>query len=306
MQKYCVTLVCNAGYLDKAVFIASQLQAQKNRNFDIVICCDVAPSELPVALPEGVKIRQLDITETLTHLPQNERLKHYTYWRLPAIQALTQEYERVLYLDTDVFVARDGLSDLFGLDMKGTTLAAVRDVHQRHRPDRSALEFKAMGYPNAPYFNAGMLLIQSAGWNQMTAYKHIMQLAKDRPDALFCHDQSLLNIFFYQNWLELSPVWNWQYSNRVSLVGEFISPYLIHFVGSTKIWSEPDGSIPLKYHIAFAAQHGDEVPTDQNLERLPKFLLKNLWYWRRTWAYVAQFPKASNVILHQKSRESDT
>ncbi|MDB4212555.1 glycosyltransferase, partial [Ascidiaceihabitans sp.] len=106
MNRYCVTLVCNFNYLDKAGFVAAQLLAQSNRDFDVVICSDVVPEERPGFLPEGAILRQLDVGETLQNLPQNERLKDYTYWRLPAIEDLSKDYERILYLDTDVFVSR--------------------------------------------------------------------------------------------------------------------------------------------------------------------------------------------------------
>ncbi|MDB4074696.1 hypothetical protein N9530_08160, partial [Ascidiaceihabitans sp.] len=193
--------------------------AQSNRDFDVVICSDVVPEERPGFLPEGAILRQLDVGETLQNLPQNERLKDYTYWRLPAIEDLCKDYERILYLDTDVFVSRDGLADLFKLDMQYQVLAAVRDIHQRHRQDRSVQEFAVLGYETAPYFNAGELLVDCARWLETEAFQKIMQIAKVSPEALFCHDQSLLNIHFHQSWLELSPLWSWQNSDRVNLVG---------------------------------------------------------------------------------------
>ena len=125
MARFCVILVCNEGYLDKAGFVAQQLLAQTNRNFDVLICTDEIPDPKPSFLPQGVSLRQIDLDDTLKNLPQNERLKHYTYWRLPAIEMLSTEYERILYLDTDVFVAGEGLSALFDVDMQGATLAAT-------------------------------------------------------------------------------------------------------------------------------------------------------------------------------------
>jgi len=73
----------------------------------------MVPKNGPGFLPEGAILRQLDVGDTLQNLPQNERLKDFTYWRLPAIEDLSKDYERILYLDTDVFVSRDGLANLF-------------------------------------------------------------------------------------------------------------------------------------------------------------------------------------------------
>ena len=310
MARFCVTLVCNEGYLDKAGFVAQQLLAQTNRNFDVLICTDTIPVPRPNFLPQGVSLRQIDLDDTLTNLPQNERLKHYTYWRLPAIEMLSTEYERILYLDTDVFVARDGLSALFDVDMQGATLAAILDVHQRHRPNRAVREFNAMGYETAPYFNAGVLLVDGPRWHETSAFDQIMQLAKNSPEALFCHDQSLLNIHFYNDWLELSPLWNWQNSNRVNLVGEFISPYLIHFVGSTKIWNTPDGSIPMKYHNAFSAYAGQPSAEAREIKNIFKLLLKNTRYSRKTSRYLSSFSNPSMTNRHfplgSETKQSDS
>ena len=73
----------------------------------------MVPKNGPGFLPEGAILRQLDVGDTLQNLPQKERLKDFTYWRLPAIEDLRKDYERILYLDTDVFVSRDGLANLF-------------------------------------------------------------------------------------------------------------------------------------------------------------------------------------------------
>ena len=298
MNRYCVTLVCNFNYLDKAGFVAAQLLAQSNRNFDVVICSDVVPEERPGFLPEGAILRQLDVGDTLQNLPQNERLKDFTYWRLPAIEDLSKDYERILYLDTDVFVSRDGLANLFKLDMQDQVLAAVRDIHQRHRQDRSVQEFAVLGYETAPYFNAGVLLVDCARWLETEAFQKIMQIAKVSPEALFCHDQSLLNIHFHQSWLELSPLWNWQNSDRVNLVGEFVSPDLIHFVGATKIWNADNGCLPGKYHAAFSAYLGEPVSEAQFSGGLFKLLLKNAWYLKRTLRYLSSFPTSRSTIRH--------
>lgn len=178
-------------------------------------------------------------------------------------------------------------------------LVAVRDIHQRHRQDRSVQEFTVLGYETAPYFNAGVLLVDCARWLETEAFQKIMQIAKVSPEALFCHDQSLLNIHFYQSWLELSPLWNWQNSNRVNLVGEFVSPYLIHFVGATKIWNADNGCLPGKYHAAFSAYLGEPVPDAQFSGGLLKLLLKNTWYLKRTLRYLSSFPTSRSTIRHR-------
>ena len=88
---------------------------------------------------------------------------------------------------------------------------------------------------------------------------------KSVPWDVICNDQSLLNIHFCQSWLELSPFWNWQNSEKVNLVGKFVSPYLIHFVGATKIWNADNGCLPGKYHATFSAYLAEQVSDTQSL-----------------------------------------
>lgn len=299
MGKACAVFVCNADYLEKAAFAADQVLAHGADGFDVVICTDVIPSPRPAWMPDAVNLMRLDFDQSMESLPQNDRLKHYTYWRLPAIDALASDYDRILYLDTDVVVVRAGLSRIFDIDMQGAPLAAVLDVHQRHRPNRQLREFDAMGYSVAPYFNAGVLLIDGRAWKYGDTFNALMTLAQTRPDLLFCHDQSLLNVHFYQNWLELSPLWNWQNSNRVNMVGEALSPFLIHFVGATKPWDAPDGSLPVKYHVAFAAFQGADNVAHHIAPPIGKDLWKNIWYWRKTQTYLNRFADLDQGILHQ-------
>ena len=196
MNRYCVTLVCNFNYLDKAGFVAAQLLAQSNRNFDVVICSDVVPENRPGFLPEGAILRQLDVGETLQNLPQNERLKdlHIGAYPRSKISAKTMNVF-CIWIRMSLFLAMVWLI-CFKLDMQDQVLAAVRDIHQRHRQDRSVQEFAVLGYETAPYFNAGVLLVDCARWLETEAFQKIMQIAKVSPEALFCHDQSLLNIHF--------------------------------------------------------------------------------------------------------------
>jgi hypothetical protein len=117
-----------------------------------------------------------------------------------------------------------------------------------------------------------------------------MQIIKVSPKTLFCHDQSVLNIHFYQSWLERSSLWNWQNFDKVILVGEFVSPCLIHFVGAAKIWNADNGCLPGKYHATLSAYLGEQVSDTQFSGGFLKFFLKNALYQNRTLRYLSFFP----------------
>lgn len=147
MNKYCVTLVCNEGFLDSALFVVQRLMSCEGQNFDVVICSN---DDLSKKLPDFVLFKHIDTEEFTATLPENSRLKKFTYWRIPAIEKLTKVYEKVLYLDTDIYINTRNIGEIFSLDMKHHVLAASLDVHQVVRPTRIPKEFRALGRQTSP------------------------------------------------------------------------------------------------------------------------------------------------------------
>jgi len=307
LQRDCVVLTCDRAYLQPAWFVASQLTAIPGFNADVVICSgeDLGRPGVP-----NVQHRQIDVPDFIKLLPQSERLREFAYWRIPAIEALAQTYERILYLDTDVFVNSGSICELFKLNMREHVVAAALDVHQTVRPRRRVAEFEALGLGHSPYFNSGVLLVDAARWREQRAYARMAELCGVHGQALSRHDQSLLNLAFKDNWLELSPVWNWQYSYRNSFLTEWASPRLIHFAGAHKLWSPAAGRIPRRYREVYAnflAAHGGDggnllrgdEPSD--LPGQAKTLLKNLWYFNAIRRDIKRFSDALSTVSHRSS-----
>jgi len=305
MPTCCVVLTCDKNYLKHACFVAFQLKAHAKFSFDFIIS---SGDDLGISYSEGVQYLKIQVPDFIAHLPVNERLREFTYWRIPAIDTLAERYERILYLDTDLFVNSRGIDDLFAMHMRGHALAAVLDVHQTVRPKREVPEFKIAGLGHSPYFNAGVLLVDAMQWREVRAYQRIIDICGAYGNALCRHDQSLLNLAFKDDWLELSPVWNWQYSYRNSFLTEWASPRLIHFAGAHKLWGPPTGHIPRRYREVYAnfitSQGGDGdglLAGDEPCE-LPgqtKTLLKNLWYYRAIRKDISRFPNALSTISHR-------
>lgn len=307
MPRHCVVLTCDRAYLKPAWFVAWQLSQLPGADADIVVCSgeDLGPQG-----PTAAMHRQIAVPDFIRHLPTNERLREFAYWRVPAIEELAHEYERVLYLDTDVFVNGSALASLLSLDMKGHALAAVLDVHQTVRPGRRVAEFSALGLPHGSYFNSGVLLIDSKAWLAQGAYQRMVDLCERHGHVLHRHDQSLLNLAFKDDWLELSPVWNWQYSYRNAFLTEWVSPQLIHFSGARKPWHPPSGTIPRRYRERYAdflrsldepvggVAQADEPP---ELAQQGKALLKCLWYFRAWSRYVSRFDTPLTTISHRRA-----
>jgi lipopolysaccharide biosynthesis glycosyltransferase len=307
LQRNCLLLTCDLAYLQPAYFVASQLTGIPGFNADMIIC---SGEHLGSPGLTGVQHRQIDVPDFIKLLPQNERLREFAYWRIPAIEALARTYERILYLDTDIFVNSSNICELFKLDMRGQVIAAVLDVHQTVRPARRVAEYDALGLSHSPYFNSGVLLVDSARWLEQGAYARMVELCGAHGKTLSRHDQSLLNLAFKDNWLELSPVWNWQYSYRNSFLTEWASPRLIHFAGAHKLWSPAAGRIPRRYREMYAnfltAQGGsaEDLLRGNEPSDLPgqaKTLLKNLWYFNAIRRDISRFPNALSTVSHRLS-----
>lgn len=305
MSRQCVLLTCDRACLQPAWFVASQLTAVAGFEADVIICSGENLGSPGIA---HVQHRQMDVPAFIKLLPHSERLREFAYWRIPAIEELAHTYDRILYLDTDVFVNSNSIGELFKLNMRGHAVAAALDVHQTVRPWRRVAEYEVLDMGHSPYFNSGVLLVDAARWREQRAYARMAELCGAHAPALSRHDQSLLNLAFKDNWLELSPVWNWQYSYRNSFLTEWASPRLIHFAGAHKLWGPPTGHIPRRYREVYAdfitSQGGDGAALlagDEPCE-LPgqaKTLLKNFWYYRAIRKDISRFPNALSTVSHR-------
>jgi len=229
----CILIVCNQAYLSRAACVAWQAQRHSGPDCDIVLA-SADPLDPPA--PLRCSTMQIDPHAFTRGLPIDPRLDVFTYWKLPAIAKLAEDYDRILYFDTDLYIRRGALGDLLRLDMQGATLAAVRDICLRRNPRRIPHEFRALNCRDSPYFNAGVLLIDAQKWRRTISLDHVAQIARDHHALLYLHDQTVLNILFRNDWLELSPVWNWQYRPSRARLVPVADPCILHFSGAQKLW----------------------------------------------------------------------
>lgn len=291
-----MVLTSNQAYIGYAEFVAWQIRRQGI--YDLPIFIASADADQHDLKRNVATVLPIKVDDFISNLPQNARLKHYTYWRIPALTTLAEEFDRVLYLDTDMLITGSNLRRLLDIDLEGAPIAAVRDVHQSVRPQRIAREFLATDLPNAPYFNAGMLLIDGPAFVRDGRAAQIEQIAVTHPSALTAHDQSLLNIAFHCNWLELSPVWNWQFSYRNTLLTPYLDLEVIHFAGAKKPWDDPEHTLPSiarnSYEI-YSGNFGNHPPS--KLSPLLREIIKHLRYYKLYQSWLHRFPNRYHGIL---------
>jgi lipopolysaccharide biosynthesis glycosyltransferase len=133
-------------------------------------------------------------------------------WAVPTCLRLytgdiCHDFDRALYLDSDM-VAVSSLDPLIDIDLDGRTAAAVINyppLDVIRVAIRSSQRGTADG--NARYFNAGVLLIDTARWAQRSiGVESRSYLSRYPTTRLF--DQDALNIALVHDWLELDKEWN--------------------------------------------------------------------------------------------------
>lgn len=249
-----VAFCCDEGYLPYALLAASQVAAlAPGRDFDILICGDPAPP-VPASL-EGLGLRRcsIDTRGRLAGLWVDARRTGSAYLRLALPEALAGDYDRILYLDSDVFVQGGDFGALLGAELGGFAVAAVRDNIQWRTPGRRPEEFRRFGWPAAPYLNSGLLLIDVPAFVSGDLLGRAVAMGRGAGDRLIALDQTLLNCLLRGDWAELSPVWNWQYTRASRLFEAMEGAHVVHFIGRVKPWNDPAGDLPPRFAEATAA-----------------------------------------------------
>lgn len=152
-------------------------------------------------------------------------INYTTFFRYLIPDLVTSD--RSLYLDCDLLVTGD-LSELFHMDMEGKPVAAVASPY---------------AWESDPYgFNAGVLLIDNNLWRSNSYISQLLKLTEEKQAEVAMADQSILNIFFQNNWKEIDSTYNYLVGLDYNYRGAELSrledslPKIIHFAGTHKPW----------------------------------------------------------------------
>lgn len=247
-----VVFACDRRYLPFALFLAWQIhQHCPDRSFDMLLASQEDLSLPGWASEAGLRALLVDLAPGVTGL-RPMRSSHATYLRLMLPGVLAGRYRRLLYLDSDMSFLGGDLERLLRIDLGPHPIAAARDV--LHLLDRHyhAQEHQRLGEPPRPYFNSGLMLIDTAAYNLAEVMRRCIDLGRERPDVMCYHDQSLLNGVLLGDFAELSPAWNWM-SGHLYPPEDFNVPVRFqHFNGPVKPWDDPEGLFHRRVAGAYA------------------------------------------------------
>lgn len=257
-----VIVACDANYLPYAATPALAMAATGHAH-DVLI-----GGPEPVALPPALSAAGIGHVAArddtlLDALPLDARRSLATYMELFLGHALRGHYRRILVIDADILYERGDPARLLSADMRGYAVAAVRDNRQWRTPSRKTREFQKLGEPAHPYFNAGVVMIDTEAFAAQDLPARAADFAR-RHLAGLGRDQALMNGILKGNWAEISPLWNWQFTSASAHLTSMADPCLIHFIGTRKPWLDSAKTVvPMRMRNAFGrvlAQHFPEAP----------------------------------------------
>jgi len=168
-----------------------------------------------------------------------------TYARLFIGELLPTSVGKAIYLDCDTVVNED-IADLLDTDMQGKSLRAVRDYSTTTVSATWGIRnYRELGIPSdAPYFNAGVLVIDLERWRSRGTTDALLDYVKTHESVIQMADQEALNAVLYDDWAALDYRWNWQIPWRDYRLGRVPPPWIpdrrrqsiVHFTTSEKPW----------------------------------------------------------------------
>ena len=255
-----VVVACDGNYLPYAATPALAMAARPGREFDVLI-----GGPEPVAMPAALSAAGIGHVAArdealLDALPLDARRSLATYMELFLGNALRGHYRRILVIDADILYERGDPARLMRADMLGRAVAAVRDNRQWRTPSRKVAEFKKLGEPAHPYFNAGVVMIDTEAFAAQDMPARAEDFAR-RHLAGLGRDQALMNGILKGDWAEISPLWNWQFTNASAHLTAMADPCLIHFIGTRKPWlAASQGIVPMRMRAAFGRVLSQHFP----------------------------------------------
>jgi lipopolysaccharide biosynthesis glycosyltransferase len=233
-------------------------------------------------------------SDALRALPQQRGFLPEAAFPLLLADLLPPSVERILFLDPDLLIL-DDVATIWEMDLRDNVLAAVADqaIPLCSSP-RGVKNRSELGVPDdAPYFNAGVMLVDIARWKRSDALSRACEYIRTREGNVDFFHQEALNSVLWNDWLRLDQRWNCIASltgRGDSVHGSRAStaPGIVHFAGRFKPWRFRVGGPFASRYADFASLYanGELPPTVSFWERLlsiyDRYLRNYLYGFERT------------------------
>lgn len=240
----------------------------------------------------NISIEFIDINSYINNINffVSGHISKESYFRL-FIPYIFNGYKKILYFDSDMICLND-ISELFFMDMKNKSIAAVRDIIlQSYYTVKTKIKtiypvIFNLQYPEN-YFNAGMLIWELETFRLKYSLEYLIKLISSRNWPI--HDQDILNFLCNNDVYILPYKYNLMFQNPSLLPSQLAedynialsSPLIIHFK-PYKSWYFSKYS---EYFWKYAAHSSffDEIIDKMKLENkaglsLEEYILNDIKY----------------------------
>lgn len=188
----------------------------------------------------------------LSGLKTHEWITSATYLRLLIPDVLPEQFEKVIYLDSDLLV-KANIKNLWKQEPGSHALLASTDFGTPYVSSNLGItKYRELGLePDTPCFNAGVLVMNMKRWRTEKISQQVIQYLRDYEEYVNLEDQEGLNAVLSNDWGRLDPKWNvlshiifyeqWEESplkQEIRAIREELirNPYIFHFAGGSKPW----------------------------------------------------------------------
>lgn len=195
--------------------MAKDLSTTNKKNFE----------QLAQLYSVNIYIYEINI-DTLAKLPTQTHLPIATYFRF-ILPLILNNVDKLFYIDADIICLQNA-DDLFNANLNDNIIGAVPDLSWMNTKRNKALNLQ-----NHIYFNAGMLIINIAKWNNFNTFTKVLQAIQDEPQKFRYLDQDALNLILTKHIQYLDTKFNCIDTNSIDKKNII----LLHFAAHPKPWN---------------------------------------------------------------------
>lgn len=199
-------------------------------------------------------VRWLRVPRRIRAFPVFGHVSAATYSRLLLPDLLPEPVTRVIYLDADMIVLGD-IADLWAVDLHGAPLLAVQDGDMVISSPCGVAAYRELGVPpDAPYLNAGVLVMDVVQWREQGLHRQMAAYLHEHGHEVQYWDQEAINAVLATRWRDCGREWNYHVRPQIAVpAGEEArvrqeivrAARIVHFASAIKPW-DPDAVHPAR------------------------------------------------------------
>jgi lipopolysaccharide biosynthesis glycosyltransferase len=174
-----------------------------------------------------------DIAGIIRKLPIRDWYSPSTYLRLLIAERFPQ-YDKAIYIDSDTAVLAD-VGKLFDISIHQNLVGAVSEVVMSDMAPAGDYVEKVLSINRNRYFNAGMIVINSAQWRKQEVLNQFISLVSFYEFSV-AQDQDYLNVICKDKVFPLSRSWNMECIKTYKIKRK--QQGIIHYAFAPKPWHD--------------------------------------------------------------------